>query len=186
MLGIDNIMQRIHEIEERIGIASLRQRQRSDVEGTKEQEDVFQQKLFNMPKPETAKLSGSAADYQQIISEVSNQHGVPESLISAMIRAESNYNPKAVSAKGAVGLMQLMPETARSLGVRNIYDSYENIEGGTRYLKQLLDKFDGNLIHSLAAYNAGPGAVERYGGVPPYEETNRYIKNVLKYYLDYS
>jgi hypothetical protein len=103
-------------------------------------------------------------------------------LVQAVIQVESSFDPRAVSRKGARGLMQLMPETARELEVPDSFDPEENIRGGTAYLRQMLDLFDGSLVHALAAYNAGPGAVRRHGGVPPFDETREYVRRVLTLY----
>ncbi len=125
------------------------------------------------------------SDVNGIIGDASELFHVDKSLIKAVIQQESGFNPEAVSPKGAMGLMQLMPQTAELLGVGNPFDIKENILGGTRYLKALLTKYDGDLDKTLAAYNAGPDSVDRYGGIPPYEETQGYVKNVLQYYNDY-
>lgn len=122
--------------------------------------------------------SPSVSSYNDIIAEMSAKYEVPEALIRSVIRAESSFNPNAVSSAGAQGLMQLMPETAKSLGVTDAFDPRQNIEGGTKYLRKNLDRF-GDIKLAVAAYNAGPGAVEKYGGVPPYEETQNYVKKVL-------
>lgn len=117
--------------------------------------------------------------FSQDILSASIAHGVEESLLRAVIHIESAFNPKALSPKGARGLMQLMPATARDLGVRNIFDIKDNINGGAKYLAWLLDRYNGNTAKALAAYNAGPGAVEEFGGIPPYAETKAYVRNVL-------
>jgi soluble lytic murein transglycosylase-like protein len=103
-------------------------------------------------------------------------------LVEAVAQVESAYDSTALSKKGAMGLMQLMPETASDLGVRDPWDPEQNVSGGTRYLRQMLDRFDGRIEHALAAYNAGPGAVERFGGIPPYRETLDYVRKVLGVY----
>lgn len=117
--------------------------------------------------------------FDHYIKEASLEFGVEKSLIRAVIHAESGFNPRAVSPKGALGLMQLMPGTARMHGVRRVMEPRENIRGGTRHLAQLLRRYRGNLTYSIAAYNAGEGAVKQYGGIPPYAETQQYVTRVL-------
>ncbi len=119
-----------------------------------------------------------------IITKASEKYNVPASLIKAVCKAESNFNAKAVSCCGAQGVMQLMPSTAKSLGVKDAFDPEQNIMGGTKYLSQLLDKYDGNVTYALAAYNAGSGNVAKYGGVPPFKETQNYIKKITGYLTD--
>jgi soluble lytic murein transglycosylase len=121
----------------------------------------------------------------EIISRNCAKYSLEEGLVHAVIKAESNYNSTAVSKKGALGMMQLMPGTARLLNVDNPLDPAENIGGGSRYLRQMLDEFNGNLDFAIAAYNAGPNAVKRHGGIPPYEETRIYVKRVKQYLSNY-
>ena len=122
--------------------------------------------------------------YDLMIVEVARAHGVAPALVKAVVATESSFNPKAVSAKGAQGLMQLMPATARSLGVEQPLRVEENLDGGVRYLRSLIDRY-GDWSRALAAYNAGPRAVDRYGGIPPYTETREYVDRVLTYYRHY-
>jgi soluble lytic murein transglycosylase-like protein len=114
-----------------------------------------------------------------MIRIAAGRHGVPEQLVSAVIRVESGFNPRAVSRKGARGLMQLMPQTASILGVRDSFDPRDNIDGGVRHLRGLIDRFRNNLPLALAAYNAGEGAVNTHGGIPPYPETQAYVGRIL-------
>ncbi len=117
--------------------------------------------------------------YEGIIRQIAVNQGVDPDLVKGIIHVESGYNPLALSSKGAMGLMQLMPETASILGVRDPWDPLENITGGTKYISYLLKKYDGDLSKALAAYNAGPGAVDTYKGIPPYQETQDYVRSVL-------
>lgn len=125
-----------------------------------------------------------ARAYDPLVERVGRQVGVPPALVKAVIHAESAFNPRAVSHKGAMGLMQLMPATARSLGVAQPFAAEQNVEGGTRYLRELRERF-GSWTMALAAYNAGPEAVVKFGGIPPYRETQRYVRRVLTYYRQY-
>ncbi|MBQ3102567.1 lytic transglycosylase domain-containing protein [bacterium] len=136
----------------------------------------------------TANISSTNGNYTKaqilgLVEKISNKYGVDEKLVQAVIKQESGYNPKAKSHAGALGLMQLMPATAKSLGVKDPMNPAQNIEGGVKYLKNMLEEFNGNTILALAAYNAGPNAVKKYGTVPPYKETQNYVKSILKNYL---
>jgi len=121
-------------------------------------------------------------DYSQYIHKAASKYDLEPELIRAVIKTESNGNHRAVSRKGAVGLMQLMPSTANDMNVSNPFNPEENIEGGTRYLKYLLERFKGNMTLALAAYNSGPGTVEKYGNVPPIDETRQYVKRIYNLY----
>jgi soluble lytic murein transglycosylase len=123
--------------------------------------------------------------FDPIIAEASKKYRLEAPLIKAVIKAESDFDPNAISHKGARGLMQIMPMNYRLLNVENPFDPYQSIDGGARYLRDMLDRYNGKLALSLAAYNAGPGAVDRYSGVPPYQETEEYIERVMRYYHKY-
>jgi soluble lytic murein transglycosylase len=125
-----------------------------------------------------------ARAYDPMVERVGLEHGVPPALVKAVIHAESAFDPRAVSHKGAMGLMQLMPATAKSLGVKQPFNSEQNVEGGTRYLRELRERY-GNWTLALAAYNAGPEAVAKHRGMPPFRETQKYVRRVLTYYRKY-
>jgi len=127
---------------------------------------------------------GETYRLEALITHFAEKFKLEAALIKAVIKVESDFNPRVVSSKGAQGLMQLMPETADEVGVRNPFDPSESIYGGSRYLRLMLDSFNRNLDYALAAYNAGPAMVRKYGGIPPYEETQNYVRRV-KYYFDY-
>lgn len=148
---------------------------------TYEASDYLAKRRHLRKKPEVS-FSDSKREpkdtFNEIIAAAAEKYSVDPEIIHAVVNTESYYRPNAVSAKGAQGLMQLMPETAKDLGVTNAFDPAQNVDGGTKHLKYLIEKYDGKLALALAAYNAGEGTVGKYGGIPPYPETIQYIKKI--------
>jgi soluble lytic murein transglycosylase len=143
-------------------------------------------KVYIRERPSRSKTFYSSDEYDDLITVASQAYGVDSRLVKAIIKAESDFNPEAVSTKGAMGLMQIMPENLKHLEIQNPFDPQENIMGGTRYFKYLYNRFDGELALSLAAYNAGPTAVDNYNKtIPPYRETEQYVQRVMTYYRNY-
>ena len=141
-------------------------------------QEILDSSVKNTQKPNSV----SRAEIDNLVAKYADKNGLDEDFVKAVINQESGFNPNATSKCGAMGLMQLMPSTAQGLGVVNAYDAEQNIEGGTKYLKGLMDRFGNDKSLALAAYNAGPNAVKKYGGIPPYAETQNYVKNVLSKY----
>jgi soluble lytic murein transglycosylase-like protein len=147
--------------------------------------DVYKPTNLTIQNQAQATLtSGStiSSGYEDIIKKAAEKYNLPEKLISSVIKQESNFDATAISSAGATGLMQLMPGTAKYLGVTNPLDAEQNIMGGAKYLSQMLSQFNGNIETALAAYNAGPGTVNRYAGIPPYKETQNYVQKVMNNY----
>lgn len=158
--------------------------------------------VYSAPRAQTAQLERGGLDFSRVlaksvdaqaasptaydaeISAAATKYGVDPALVRAVIQQESGFDPTATSPAGAQGLMQLMPATARGFGVTDPYDPAQSIDAGTRYLAGQLDRFGGDVRLALAAYNAGPGAVQRFGGIPPYAETQRYVQNVIAHYQE--
>jgi soluble lytic murein transglycosylase len=155
-----------------------------DENGTLHFSNVPVDRRFVPLKKKNRRRTPRIQSYDSLIFDTARAQRVPPALVKAVIAAESNFRPRAVSPKGAQGLMQLMPATARDLGVQDPLEARDNVRGGTRYLRRLMDRY-GDLSRALAAYNAGPTAVDRYRGIPPYPETRQYVDRVLTYYRRY-
>ena len=139
-------------------------------------------KIYIKEKTAVSKKFYSTDKYDHFIADASEQTGVDSRLLKAMIKAESDFDPRAVSRKGAMGLMQIMPENFKMLNIENPFDPWQNIRAGAEYFQRMYERFNGKLALSLAAYNAGPTAVDRYKRIPPYQETEEYVRRVLRYY----
>lgn len=173
--GLDVTLHRIQTIESQFqSLMSFGAAQKP----TEDFQKILDTSMENKKNP----TSASRAEINNLIDKYSEQAGLDVDFVKAVINQESGFNPNATSKCGAMGLMQLMPGTAQGLGVTNAYDPEQNIQGGTKYLKGLMDRFDNNKSLALAAYNAGPNAVKKYGGIPPYQETQNYVKSVLARY----
>ena len=174
--SLDIALQRMNTIENRFqSLASYAQKPDTDFQ------KILNSTIENKQNP----TSVSRNEIDNLISKYADKNGLDEDFVKAVINQESGFNPNATSHCGAMGLMQLMPSTAQGLGVKDAYNPEQNIEGGTKYLKGLMDRFGNDKSLALAAYNAGPNAVKKYGGIPPYAETQNYVKKVLSKYDTY-
>ncbi len=193
--GLDITLRRMQAIESKFnslasfGIDSARPNQDfqkildANMSSEKTNSTPFANKIFSS---ELASTNSGNADIDALIEQYSAKNGLDSAFVKAVIKQESGFQPKVTSSCGAMGLMQLMPATANSLGVKDAYDPEQNIAGGTKYLKGLLDRFGGDKSLALAAYNAGPNAVAKYNGIPPYKETQNYVKNIMSMYQKYN
>lgn len=144
-----------------------------------------QYKVYMSETPRYRKALYNIASYDDVIAEAAKRNGISSPLLKALIHVESYFDPKAVSKKGALGLMQIMPENLVLLNINDPFDPWENVMGGARYLKSMIERFSGQLDLALAAYNAGPTAVEKYNDIPPYPETQNYVQKVMKAFRIY-
>ncbi|MDI3532552.1 MAG: hypothetical protein PWR28_897 [Synergistaceae bacterium] len=174
--NICRVVSRIQEIEARFAPQSKRLQ-------SKQRDRTFSEALHRVEEDIAPPKEAAHRDHQESFSQtldgLAKRYDVDPNLVRSVIVAESGGDPNAVSPKGALGLMQLMPATASHLGVDDPFDPMQNLEGGIKYLAQLIDRYDGDVEKALAAYNAGPGAVDRHGGIPPFRETQAYVKKVL-------
>lgn len=182
--GVYGIIERIDEIQKRFGLKRHNSASGDEIKPSADDFDAALRKAFGESSAavELSEDIPQRAKINKIAERYAHQYKVPSSLVKAVIEAESGYDMTALSPKGAMGLMQLMPATAASLGVHDPYSPEENIRGGVGFLKDLLERYDNDYKKALAAYNAGPGAVDKYGGVPEYRETKDYVDKVLKLY----
>ena len=190
--GLDFMLARINSIESNFN--RLLTEKKPDVfDAGKEFKEILDNSISTLDEaeaPTIAKAKGhfnidktqSRSRIEDLIEKHSQKHGIDPDFVRAVVKQESGFNPLATSKAGAMGLMQLMPGTARGLGVWDAYDVEQNIDGGVRYLKSMMNKFNQDSKLALAAYNAGPGAVQKYGGIPPYSETQNYVRSVMASY----
>jgi len=178
--SVSRVMERVSQIETQLGLRRSAQAVKPEPAKTDKLQAVNKQGFEELFQKEL-KNSAPGKNYNAAIRTAAAKYGVDPRLVSAVAEAESGFNQESVSHAGAVGVMQLMPDTAAQMGV-NPYDAEQNIDGGTRYLSQMLETFGGDVRKAVAAYNAGPQAVKKYGGVPPYSETQAYVNTVLDLY----
>ena len=189
MSGLDLTLRRLSSIESNfnriLGVEASQNVQKNE-KAAAEFKKILDEKIGATKEVEAKTITQNSIDAKKdingLIEKYAQKNNLDPNFIKAVVKQESGFNPNAVSKCGAMGLMQLMPQTAQGLGVKNAFDPEQNIEGGVKYLKSMMTRFNNDPKLALAAYNAGPGAVQRYGDVPPYKETQNYVKNILASY----
>jgi soluble lytic murein transglycosylase-like protein len=180
-VSVTSVVSRVSELEAMIAAANGGSPSPATTPATSFGDQLAQASGSQTATIATTGAGSGSVPYQAQIEAAAAKYGIDPAVLKGLIKQESGFNPNAGSPAGAQGLTQLMPGTAASLGVTNVHDPAQSIDGGAHYLKMQLDRFGGDYSKALAAYNAGPGAVQRYGGIPPYAETRNYVKNVLAY-----
>ncbi|MBX2859608.1 MAG: lytic transglycosylase domain-containing protein [Vampirovibrio sp.] len=180
LVHLQQTLNRIQDIEQRLGGLGLSTDRPTSTQGAEAFEAVLNQ--IQPPKESVPELKNYLED---LVERQAGKEGLDPNLVKALVQTESAFNPKAVSKAGAMGLMQLMPGTANELGVKDAFNPVQNINGGTKYLKTLMGKYD-SVPKALAAYNAGPGAVDKYSGIPPYKETQNYVQRIMSLQKQYA
>lgn len=181
--GLELTLRRISAIESQFQeIMSFGYEPETNNDFQKILDSTYEKEYGTKTSAPTGNSNVSHGDIDKLIDKYASANNLDPDFVKAVVKQESGFNPNAKSKCGAMGLMQLMPSTAQGLGVTNAFDAEQNIYGGTKYLKGLMDRFDNNKELALAAYNAGPNAVKKYNGIPPYRETQNYVKNVMASY----
>jgi soluble lytic murein transglycosylase-like protein len=184
-MSVQSAIARVSQLEGMIAAANGGSPSPSAATSTSFDQQLSQASVAQATSSASVSAGSGSVPYEQLIDSAAQRYGIDPAILKGLVKQESGFNPNAGSPAGAQGLTQLMPGTAAALGVTNVHDPAQSIDGGARYLKQQLDRFGGDYSKALAAYNAGPGAVQRYGGIPPYAETQNYVKSILAFAEQY-
>jgi soluble lytic murein transglycosylase-like protein len=184
-MSVQSAIARVSQLEGMIAAANGGSPSPSAATSTSFDQQLSQASGAQATSSASVSAGSGSVPYEQLIDSAAQRYGIDPAILKGLVKQESGFNPNAGSPAGAQGLTQLMPGTAAALGVTNVHDPAQSIDGGARYLKQQLDRFGGDYGKALAAYNAGPGAVQRYGGIPPYAETQNYVKSILAFAEQY-
>jgi soluble lytic murein transglycosylase-like protein len=184
-MSVDAVVSRVSEIEAMIAAANGGSPSPAATSGASFDQQLADASGAQAATAATASVGSGNVPYERLIDSAASRYGIDPAVVKGLIKQESGFNPNAGSPAGAQGLTQLMPGTAASLGVSDVHDPAQAIDAGAHYLRMQLDRFGGDYSKALAAYNAGPGAVQRYGGIPPYSETRNYVQNVLAFAAQY-